>query len=50
MNLIMHKPNIYINIYINNSNFKLIVDNVSVLQLPLGPFYTAENLPRVDGL
>jgi len=42
----MHKPNIYV----NNSKFKLIVDNVSVLQLPPGPFYTTENLPRVDGL
>ena len=49
MNLIMYKPNIYV----NNNKFTSIVDNVSVLQLPLGPwgsFYTAENLPRVDGL
>ena len=49
MNLIMHKPNIYI----NNSKFISIVDNVSVLQLPPdspGSFYTVENLPRVDDL
>ena len=42
----MYKPNIYV----NNSKFISIVDNVSVLQLPPNPFYTAENLPRVDGL
>ena len=49
MNLIMYKPNIYV----NNSKFISIVDNVSVLQLslcPRGSFYTAENLPRVDSL
>ena len=48
MNLIMHKPNIYV----NNSKFISIVDNVSILQLLQipSPFYIAENLPRVDGL
>ena len=49
MNLIMYEPNIYV----NNSKFISIVDNISILQLPPGswdPFYTAENLPRVDGL
>ena len=49
MNLIMYEPNIYI----NNSKFISIVDNVSILQLPpgpWGPFYTVENLPRVDSL
>ena len=43
MNLIMYKPNIYV----NNSKFISIVDNVGVFQLPLGPkspFYIAENL------
>jgi len=44
MNLIMHEPNIYV----NNSKFISIVDNISVFQLPSGPFYTAENLFRVD--
>ena len=34
MNLIMHKPNIYI----NYSKFISIVDNVNVLQLPSGSF------------
>ena len=44
MNLIMYKSNIYVN------NSKLVsIDNVSVLQLSPGPFYTAENLSRVDG-
>ena len=41
----MYEPNIYV----NNSKFVSIVDNVSVLQLSPGPFYTAENLSRVDG-
>ena len=44
MNLIMY------DIYVNNSKFIAIVDNICVLQLPPGPFYTAENLSRVDGL
>ena len=46
MNLIMYEPNIYV----NNSKFISIVDNVSVLQLlpdPWGPFYITENLPRL---
>jgi len=45
----MHKPNIYV----NNSKFISIIDNVSVLQLSPGLrdlFYTAENLSRVDDL
>ena len=42
----MYKPNIYV----NNSKSISIVDDVSVLQLSPGPFYTAENLPRVDSL
>jgi len=42
----MHEPNI---LYVNNSKFILIVDNVSVLQLFPGPFYTTENLSSVDG-
>ena len=46
MNLIMHKPYIYV----NNNKFISIVDNVSVLQLPSGPFYTAENFLRIDAL
>jgi len=40
----MHEPNIYV----NNSKFISIVNNISVFQLPSGPFYTAENLSRVD--
>jgi len=46
MNLIKHKPNIYVN---NNNKFISIVDNVSIFQLslgPRGPFYTVENLPQ----
>ena len=49
MDLIMYEPNIYV----NNSKFISIVDNISILQLPPGswdPFYTTENLLRVDGL
>ena len=46
MNLILHK----LNIYVNNSKFISIVDNVNVLQISPGPFYTAENLSRVDSL
>jgi len=49
MNLIMYEPDIYV----NNNRFISIVDNVNILQLPpgpWGPFHTAENLPRVDGL
>ena len=48
MNLIIYEPNIYV----NNNKFISIFDNVSVLQLPPGPwdpFYTVENLPRKDG-
>ena len=39
----MYEPNIYV----NDSKFISIADNISVLQLPPGPwslFYTAENL------
>ena len=54
MNLICIELNVYKpNIYVNNSKFISIVDNVSVLLLspgPWDPFYTAKNLPRVDGL
>ena len=46
MNLIMYESNIYV----NNSKIISIVDNVSVLQLPPGPFYTVENYPRVESL
>ena len=46
MNLIMYEQNIYV----NNSKFISIVNNVSVLQLSPNPFYTIENLPRVDDL
>ena len=45
----MYEPNIYV----NNNKFISIVDNVDVFQLapgPWGPFYTAENLPRINGL
>ena len=45
----MYEPNIYV----NNSKFTSIVDNVSnfnYVQLPSGPFYIAENLLRVDNL
>jgi len=45
----MHEPNIYV----NNTKFISIVDNVSVLQLSLGPrgsFYITKNLLRVDSL
>jgi len=42
MNSIMHKPNIYV----DNSKFISIVDDVSVLQLSPSPFCTAKNLPR----
>jgi len=40
----MYEPNIYV----NNSKFISIVNNISVFQLPSGPFYAAENLSRVD--
>jgi len=49
MNLIIYESNIYV----NNSKFISIVDNISALQLPPSPwdpFYIAENLPRVDDL
>jgi len=38
------------NLYQLKLKFISIVDNVSVFQLLPDPFYTAENLPRVDGL
>jgi len=46
MYLIMHEPNIYV----NNSKFISIVDNVSILQIPPGPRGRRKFVQGFDGL